>query len=59
LHRNCLLKHVIEGKEEGTEDEADTVSSYWITKEMRRNWKLKEELNYTHWITCLDKVMNL
>ena len=32
LHRNCLLKHVIEGKVEGTEDEADNVSSYWITK---------------------------
>jgi hypothetical protein len=32
LHRNCLLKCIIEGKEEGTEDEADNVSSYWITK---------------------------
>jgi hypothetical protein len=31
LHRNCLLKHVIEGNVEGTEDEADNVSSYWVT----------------------------
>jgi hypothetical protein len=27
LHRNCLLKHVIEGKE----DEEEDVSSYWMT----------------------------
>jgi hypothetical protein len=31
LHRNCLLKHVTEGNVEGTEDEVDIVSSYWIT----------------------------
>jgi hypothetical protein len=31
LHRNCLLKHVIEGKVEGIVDEADNASSYWIT----------------------------
>ena len=33
LHRNCLLKHVIEGKIEGrigvTEDDEEDVSSYW------------------------------
>jgi hypothetical protein len=33
LRRNCLLKHVIEGKREGrigvTEDDEEDVSSYW------------------------------
>jgi hypothetical protein len=28
LHRNCLLKHVNEGKREGTGDEEEKVSSY-------------------------------
>jgi hypothetical protein len=28
LPRNCLLKHVIEGKMEGREDEDENVSSY-------------------------------
>jgi hypothetical protein len=31
LRRNCLLKHVIEGKIEGREDEEEDISSYWIT----------------------------
>jgi len=35
LCRNCLLKHIIEGKIEGkaerTVDEAEDVSSYWMT----------------------------
>jgi hypothetical protein len=43
LRRNCLLKHVIEGKIEGRwklrKDEEEGISSYW----MRRYWKLKEE----------------
>jgi hypothetical protein len=30
LHRNCLLKHLIEGKIEGREDEEEVVTSYWI-----------------------------
>jgi hypothetical protein len=31
VRRNCLLKHVIEGKLEGREDEGEDVSSYWMT----------------------------
>jgi hypothetical protein len=38
LRRNCLLKHVIEGKIEGrlgvTEDNEEDVSSYW--KDLRK-----------------------
>jgi hypothetical protein len=30
LCRNCLLKHVIEGKLKGREDEEEDVSRYWI-----------------------------
>jgi hypothetical protein len=33
LRRNCLLKHVIDGKIEGRieeEDEEEDVSSYWM-----------------------------
>jgi len=39
LRRNCLLKHVIEGKVEGRivgrEDEEEDVISYWITLRKR------------------------
>jgi hypothetical protein len=35
LHRNCLLKHVIEEKIGRTEDEEEDVSSYWITLRKR------------------------
>jgi hypothetical protein len=48
LHRNCLLKHVIEGKIEGRikvrEDEEEDVSSYWMTLgkgENTVNWRRK------------------
>jgi len=41
LRRNCLPKHIIEGKIEGktemTEDEAEDVSSYWMTLRKREN----------------------
>jgi hypothetical protein len=41
LRRNCLLKHVIEGKLEGRiemrEDEEEDVSSYWMTLRKREN----------------------
>jgi len=30
LRRNCLLKHVIEGRNERRKDEEEDVSSYWI-----------------------------
>jgi hypothetical protein len=35
LYRNCLLKHVIEGKIEGREDEEEDVTSYWMTSRKR------------------------
>jgi len=35
LHINCLLKHVIEGKIEGREDEKEDVTSYWMTLRKR------------------------
>jgi hypothetical protein len=41
LHRNCPLKHVIEGNIEGrievTEDEGEDVSSYWMTLRKRED----------------------
>jgi hypothetical protein len=47
LRRNCLVKHVIEGKIEGsvevTEDAEEDVSSYWTTLRKRGYWKLKKE----------------
>jgi hypothetical protein len=39
LRRNCLLKHVIEGKqkEDVREDEEEDVSSYWMTLRKRED----------------------
>ena len=41
LHRNCLLKHVIDGEMEGIdkrqEDEKEDVSSCWMTLR-KRGW---------------------
>jgi hypothetical protein len=41
LRRNCLLKHVIEGKIEGrievTERRGEDVSSYWMTLRKRED----------------------
>jgi hypothetical protein len=41
LRRNCLLKHVIEGKIEGKmevlKDEEEDVSSYWMTLRKRED----------------------
>ena len=44
MRRNCLLKHVTEGKiERGREDEEGDVSSYWMTlRKKRRSSSLKE-----------------
>jgi len=36
LHRNCLLKQVIEEKKGRTDDEEEDVSSYWITLRKRK-----------------------
>jgi hypothetical protein len=35
LRRNCLLKHVIEGRIEGREEEED-ISSYWMALRKRQ-----------------------
>jgi hypothetical protein len=47
LHRNCLLKHVIEGEREGRnkrhEDEEEDVSSCWMTLRKRGYCKLNKE----------------
>jgi hypothetical protein len=63
LHRNCLLKHVTEGKIEGRIE----VMGKWGRrrrceqlldglKEMRGYWKLKEEaLDHTVWRTCFGR----
>jgi hypothetical protein len=37
VRRNCLLKHVTEGKIEGREKEEGDVSSYWVTLRKREN----------------------
>jgi hypothetical protein len=57
LRRNCLLKHVIEGKLEGR-IEMTGIRGRWCKqllddlKEKRRYWKLKEEaLDRILWIT--------
>jgi hypothetical protein len=51
LHKNCLLKHIIEGKQEGRtkwrEDEEEYVSSYWMTWRKRRD---TGNLKRKHWI---------
>jgi hypothetical protein len=37
LLRNCLLKHVIEGKAKGWEDEEEDVSRCWMTLRKRED----------------------
>jgi len=61
LGRNCLLKHVIEGKIEGGIEVKGRLGRrcnqllHYI-KEVRRYWKLKEEvLNHTVWRTCFGR----
>jgi hypothetical protein len=61
LHRNCFLKHVIEGKIEGTID----MTGRWgrrrkellyDLKEKRGYWKWKEvTLDHTLWRTCFGR----
>jgi len=44
LRRNCLLKHIIEGRREGTERRGRRHKQLmYDLREMRRYWKLKEE----------------
>jgi hypothetical protein len=42
LQRNCHLKHVIEGKIERREDEAEDVSSYWIAVRERDDAEMRK-----------------
>jgi len=37
LCRNCLLKHDVEGKMEGWEDEVEDASSYWMRLRKRED----------------------
>jgi hypothetical protein len=52
LRRNCLLKHVIEGKIEGTGRRGRKRKQLLDDpKETRRYWKFKEALDCTPWRT--------
>jgi len=58
LCRNCLLKHVIDGEMEGRNDwkKRDDMQLLDDVKEMREQWKLKEEaLDCTLWRTCFQR----
>jgi hypothetical protein len=61
LRRNCLLKHVIEGKLEGRIEmtgRRGRLRKQLLDdlKEKRRYWKLKEEaLDRTLWRTCFGR----
>jgi hypothetical protein len=54
LRRNCLLKHMIEGKLEGRKRRRKQLLD--DLKEKRRYWKLKEEApDRTLWRTCFGR----
>jgi hypothetical protein len=54
LRRNCLLKHVIEGKLEGRKGRRKQLLD--DLKEKRRYWNLKEDaLDRTLWRTCFGR----
>jgi hypothetical protein len=56
LHKNCLLKHIIEGKIEETGRWERCKKLLDDLNEMRRYWKLKKEaLDHTLWRTCIGK----
>jgi hypothetical protein len=61
LHRNCLLKHMIEGKLEGRIEMTGRRGRRRKQllddlKEKKRYWKLKEEaLDCTLWRTCFGR----
>jgi hypothetical protein len=65
LRRNCLLKHVIEGKLEGRIEMTVRRGRRCKQlldgiKEMGGYWKLKEEaLHRSRWITRLEEAMDL
>jgi hypothetical protein len=62
LRRNCLLKHVIEGKLEGMTEMTGRRGRMrkqllYDLKEKRRYWKLKEEaVDHTLWRTRFGRV---
>jgi len=57
LHRNCLLKHGVEGKIEGMRRGGRRHKELMGNlKERRRDWKLKEEaVDHTPWRTGFVK----
>jgi hypothetical protein len=63
LSRNCLLKHVIEGKLEGRIEMMGRLGRRRTSKQLlddlkekKRYWKLKEEaLDCTMWRTCFGR----
>jgi hypothetical protein len=52
LRRNCLLKHVIEGKIEKMietrEDEEEDISSYWMTLRKLENSEIERGSTTSH-----------
>jgi hypothetical protein len=58
LQRNCLLKHVTEGKIKWTGNRKRRCKQLLDDmKEIRRHWKLKEALDGTLWKTCFGPVV--
>jgi hypothetical protein len=58
LHRNCLLKHVIKGKLEGSTRRRGRRHKQLLDdlKEKRGCWKLKEEaLDRSQWQSCFGR----
>ena len=61
LRNNRLLKHIIEEREEGWEDQEEDVKSCWITLRKREdtgNWK-EEALDGTYRKMALEKDIDL
>ena len=61
LRRNCILKHVIEGKVEGRMGRGGRINKKLLDdfKKKRRCLKLKEEtLDHTLWRTSLDEAVD-
>jgi hypothetical protein len=61
LRRNCLLKHVIEGKIDGIGRRGRRYKQLLDgLKGTRRYWKLKQEaLDRILWRTCIEESMDL
>jgi len=57
-HRNCLLKHVIEGKVEGMRRRGRRCKQLVEDlQEMKRYWSLKKKaVDCTHWRTHFGRV---